>query len=149
MTGPQGTLKLVDRDWGAATAGWGEVRKNRTVDDRPLTLNGNPVEGIGTHGVSVIEFELPEGYETFSSKGIITEGSQGRGSVRFCVLIDPDKQVKPQRSRVSVSFSVLGITGKALVRDLWKKQDIGVFSDEFGQELPLHGAGLFRISPRP
>lgn len=149
VTGPQGTLKLVDRDWGAATAGWGEVRKNRTVDDRPLTLNGNPVEGIGTHGVSVIEFELPEGYETFSSKGIITEGSQGRGSVRFCVLIDPDKQVKPQRSRVSVSFSVLGITGKALVRDLWKKQDIGVFSDEFGQELPLHGAGLFRISPRP
>jgi hypothetical protein len=149
VTGSQGTLELADRDWGVATAGWGEVRKNRTVDNRPLTLNGNPVKGIGTHGVSVVEFELPEGYDNFISKGMITEGSQGRGSVRFCVLIDPDKQVKPERSRVSVSFSVWGMTGKALVRDLWEKQDIGVFSDEFGQELPLHGAGLFRISPRP
>ncbi len=149
VTGPQGTLKLADMDWGVATAGWGEVRKNRTVDDRPLTLNGNPVEGIGTHGISVVEFELPEGCDNFTSKGIITEGSQGRGSVQFCVLIDPDKQIKPKRSSVPVSFSDLGITGKALVRDLWKKQDIGVFSNEFSQELPLHGAGLFCISPRP
>jgi alpha-galactosidase len=149
VTGSQGTLKLADMDWGIATAGWGEVRKNRTVDDRPLTLNGNPVEGIGTHGISVVEFELPEGYDNFTSKGMITEGSQGRGSVQFCVLIDPDKQIKPKRSRVSVSFSDLGITGKALVRDLWKKQDIGVFSNEFSQEMPLHGAGLFCISPRP
>lgn len=149
VMGPQGILKLADMDWGVATAGWGEVRKNRTVDDRPLTLNGNPVQGIGTHAVSAIEFELPQGYETFSSKGMITEGSQGRGSVQFCVLVDPDKQVKPERRRVSVSFADLGMTGKALVRDLWKKQDIGVFSDEFGQELPLHGAGLFRISPMP
>lgn len=149
VTGSQGTLNLVDMDWGLATAGWGEVRKNRTVDNRPLTLNGNPVKGIGTHGISVIEFELPEGYDTFTSKGVITEGSQGRGSIQFCILIDPDKQVKPERSRVLVSFSDLEITGKALVRDLWKKQDVGVFSNEFSQELPLHGAGLFRISPQP
>jgi hypothetical protein len=149
VTGSRGTLKLADMDWGIATAGWGEVRKNRTVDDRPLTLNGNPVEGIGTHGVSVVEFELPEGYDNFTSKGMITEGSQARGSVQFCVLIDPDNQSKPKRSRVSVYFSDLGITGKVLVRDLWKKQDMGVFSNEFSQELPLHGAGLFCISPKP
>ena len=149
VTGPQGTLKLVDRNWGAATAGWGEVRKNRTVDSRPLTLNGNPVEGIGTHGVSVIEFELPSGYDHFTAKGVITEGSQGRGSVRFAVMIDPVKKEKPQLSRVSVSFSDLGITGKATVRDLWNKQDLGVFSDTFGQELPLHGAGLYRLIPQP
>ena len=144
-----GTLKLVDRNWGAATAGWGEVRKNRAVDNRPLTLNGNPVQGIGTHGVSVIEFELPQGYDHFTAKGVITEGSQGRGSVRFAVMIDPVKQEKPQRRPVSVSFSDLGITGKATVRDLWNKQDLGVFSDTFEQELPLHGAGLYRLIPQP
>ena len=146
VTGPQGILNLTEMNWGVASAGWGEVRKNRTVDGRPLTLNGKPVQGIGTHAVSVIEFELPQGYTTFSSKGIITEGSQGRGSVRFFVLIDPEKQTKPERSRVSVSFSDLGISGEALVRELWKKEDIGVFSDQFGQEFPLHSAGLFRIS---
>jgi hypothetical protein len=149
VSGPQGTLKLTDLEWGVASAGWGEVRKNRTVDGRPLTLNGNTVEGIGTHAVSAIEFELPEGYDTFTSKGMITEGSQGRGSIQFCLLIDPEKKLKPDQSLVTVSFDDLGISGKVHVRDLWKKEDIGVFSDTFSREMPLHGAGLYRITPQP
>ncbi|MBP8606171.1 MAG: NPCBM/NEW2 domain-containing protein [Phycisphaerae bacterium] len=149
ITGPTGSLKLIDLEWSVAAAGWGEVRKNRTVDGRRLTLNGAAVEGIGTHAVSVIEFELPEGYETFTSRGMITEGSQGKGTLEFCVLVNPDKQVKPQYSRVSVSFADLGISGKARVRNLWTRQDIGVFTGSFDQELPLHGAGLYKISPMP
>jgi hypothetical protein len=149
LTGPKGTLKLTDLDWILATAGWGTVRKHRTVDGRPLTLDGKPVEGIGTHSVSVIEFELPEGYDTFTSKGVITEGSQGRGTLEFCVLLDPQKRLKPDRSMVSVSFADLGITGKARVRDLWTRRDLGEFSDSFGTEVSLHGAGLYRISPMP
>jgi hypothetical protein len=35
------------------------------------------------------------------------------------------------------------------VRDLWKLQDLGTFSGEFSQEIPQHGAGLFRLSPQP
>lgn len=149
VTGPGGSLKLIDLEWGVATAGWGEVRKNRTVDGRPLTLDGKPVEGIGTHAVSVIEFELPEGYDSFTSRGMITEGSQGRGAIEFCVLVDPDKRIKPQHSRVSVSLADLGINGKARVRDLWARRDLGVFSGSFGMDLPLHGAGVYRISPAP
>jgi len=149
LTGPKGTLKLTDLDWVLATAGWGTVRKHRTVDGRPLTLDGKPVEGIGTHSVSIIEFELPEGYDTFTSRGMITEGSQGRGSLEFCVLLDPQKRAKPDRSTVSVSFADIGITGKARVRDLWTRRDLGEFSDSFGTDVPLHGAGLFRISPMP
>jgi hypothetical protein len=149
VTGPQGSLKLTDLEWGVAAAGWGEVRKNRTVDERPLTLDGKPVEGIGTHAVSVIEFELPEGYDTFTARGMITEGSQGRGAIEFCVLFNPDKRIKPRYSAVSVSFADLGIKGRARVRDLWARKDLGEFSGSFEQELPLHGAGLFRISPAP
>ena len=149
ITGPAGTLKLTDLDWVMATAGWNEARKNRTVDGRPLTLNGERVEGIGTHAVSVIEFEIPAGYDTFTSKGIITSGSMGRGQLEFMVLVDPVKQEKPESSQVSVSFADLGITGQALVRDLWKHKDLGEFSRSFGMELPLHGAGLYRISPKP
>jgi alpha-galactosidase len=147
LTGPAGTLKLIDLDWKLATAGWRKVQKNRTVDDRPLTLDGKSVEGIGTHSVSIIEFEIPEGYDTFTSKGTITEGSQGRGSIEFLVLVDPAKQLKPERSKVSVSFADLGVTGKAKVRDLWERKDLGEFSGSFEQEIPLHGGGLFRISP--
>jgi hypothetical protein len=149
VTGSAGTLKLTDLDWKLATSGWGQVHKNKTVDGRPLTLNGREVEGIGTHAVSVIEFELPDGYDTFTARGVITEGSQGKGGFQFLVLVDPDKQVLPERSRVSASLSELGIHGKARVRDLWTHKDLGEYSESFGIELPLHSAGLFRITPTP
>jgi len=149
LMGPAGTLELTDLDWVWSTTGWGRTQKNRTVDGRPLTLSGKPTKGIGTHSVSVVEFEIPEGYDTFTSKGAITEGSQGKGSIQFLVLVDPVKHVRPKRSQVSVSFADLGITGEAIVRDLWAHKDLGVFSDSFGREIPLHGAGLFRISPTP
>ena len=149
VTGPKGTLKLTDLKWGVASSGWGQVRVNRTVDDRPLTLAGQPVEGIGAHAVSMIEYELPEGYDTFRSRGIATPGGDGRARFQFLVLVDPDKNVVPERSVVKVVFADLGITGKVRVRDLWAGQDLGEFEGEFARELPLHGAGLYRISPRP
>ena len=147
VSGPAGTLKLTDLDWGVASSGWGEVRKNRTVDNRPITLNGEQLEGIGVHAVSAVEFELPEGYDTFTARGMISEGSGGSGRVEFKVLINPEKNLKPEQSLVSVDFGDLGITGKAQVRDLWAQKDLGEVDGAFGQELPLHGAGLYRISP--
>lgn len=149
VTGSAGTLKLTDLDWEIATSGWGQVHKNQTVDGRPLTINGKEVEGIGTHAVSVIEFELPDGYDTFTARGMITEGSQGKGGFQFLVLVDPDKCVLPERSVVSASLSKLGIHGKARVRDLWARKDLGEYSESFSIELPLHSAGLFRITPTP
>jgi len=147
VTGPAGTLKLVDLEWKLATSGWGTIQKNKTIDDRPLTLEGKDIEGIGTHSVSVIEFELPEGYDTFKARGMITEGSHGDGKLEFMVLVDPDKHLLPLRSTVSVNLAYLGMEGKVKVRDLWARKDLGEFSGTFGAELPLHGAGLYRISP--
>jgi alpha-galactosidase len=149
VTGTAGTLKLTDLNWVGATAGWGRTQKNRTVDGRPLKLDDKPVEGIGTHSVSIIEFEIPGGYDTFTAKGVLTEGSQGKGSIQFLVLVDPVKQVRPQQSTISVSFAEIGVTGKAKVRDLWAHQDLGEFSGSFAQEISLHGAGLYRLSPIP
>ncbi len=147
VSGPAGTLKLVDLDWTLATTGWGTVRKNRTVDGRPLELDGKPVEGIGAHSVSIIEFELPEGYDTFTARGMVTEGSGGQGRLDFQVLINPEKKLLPEQTLVSVDFKALGITGKAKVHDLWEQKDLGTFADTFGAKIPLHGAGLYRISP--
>ena len=147
VSGPAGTLKLTDLNWGVASSGWGEVRKNRTVDDRPITLNGEQLEGIGAHAVSAVEFELPEGYDTFTARGMMSEGSGGSGRVEFKVLINPEKHLKPEQSLVSVDFEDLGFTGKAEVRDLWAQKDLGEFEESFGQKLSLHAAGLYRISP--
>ena len=33
-----------------------------------------------------------------------------------------------------------------IIRDLWKKTDLGQFNDEFAPEINWHGAGLYRVS---
>jgi hypothetical protein len=149
LTGPKGSLKLTSLKWVSAKAGFGTPQINRSVDNKPLSLNGKLVDGIGTHSISTIEYKLPEGYDTFSSRGITTPGGEGKGHFNFLVLVDPDRKAMPERSKVSVSLSDIGITGKAAVRDLWRHTDLGASEGEFSQSLPLHGAGLYRISPKP
>jgi hypothetical protein len=48
---------------------------------------------------------------------------------------------------IPVKLSDAGLTGKTKVRDLWKKQDVGVFENEFSSDAPAHGSRLFRLSP--
>lgn len=50
------------------------------------------------------------------------------------------------QAKVVVSWSELGITGKRRVRDLWRQQDLGAFSDEFQASVPRHGVVLVKIS---
>ena len=150
LAGPKGTLNLSERKWTYAKAGYGNVRANLTIEGKPVMIDGRVVDGIGTHAVSVIEFDIPEGYDTFKARGILSHSRPKKsGSVEFLVLTAAAKLEIPDKNEVSISFSDLGITGRAKVRDLWKKQDLGVFSGKFSHEIPLHSAGLFRVSPQP
>ncbi len=49
---------------------------------------------------------------------------------------------------IKVQFEQLGLTAgvEYKVRDLWEKQDIGIFRDGFSSPIPAHGAGLYKIS---
>lgn len=144
LTGPKGKLKLTDLKWQSASAGWGEARVNRTCENKPLIVNDQTVEGIGTHAESVIVYELPEGYDTFTATGVVTNE---QGSVVFGVLVDKGAEDIPEKTFVSVNLNDIGIKGKVKVRDIWGKSDLGVFEKTFGRDLPLHGAGLYRVSP--
>lgn len=42
-------------------------------------------------------------------------------------------------------FSALQLKGKYKVRDLWKKEDLGVFENEFAASIPAHGIVLLQI----
>lgn len=53
----------------------------------------------------------------------------------------------PDHNRVSVSLSDLGITGSCKARDLWKGEDLGVFTNDFSRDIRIHGAGLYRLTP--
>lgn len=144
LHGPKGDLKLTDLKWLSATSGWGEAHVNRTCDNRPIVINDKTVEGIGAHAESVIVYQLPEGYDTFSATGYVT---QETGSVVFGVLVDKGAMNLPETAEVKVKFQSIGIKGKARVYDVWAHKDLGVFSGSFGRELKQHGAGLYRISP--
>jgi alpha-galactosidase len=48
---------------------------------------------------------------------------------------------------VTAKWSDLGISGKQIVRDLWRQKDIGQFEDEFKATVPRHGVLLVKISP--
>ncbi len=109
----------------------------------PLMIDGQEVKGIGTHANSTIIYDIPKGYETFSTKGVVTN----KGSVEFGVLVSKSDQAASEVSTVSVDFKKIGIEGRASVRDLWTHEKLGEFDEVFGRELPLHGAGLYRITP--
>ena len=46
---------------------------------------------------------------------------------------------------VSVDLKELGLSGTIRGRDLRSHTNLGTFSDSFGQELPIHGAGFYRL----
>ena len=144
LHGPKGDLKLTELKWLSASSGWREVHVNRTCDDQPIVINDKPLEGIGAHSESVIIYQLPEGYETFTSTGYVT---QDEGSVVFGVLVDKGEADFSETAIVNVKLESLGIKGKVKVRDLWSHRNLGTFDGSFERELPQHGAGMYRISP--
>ena len=144
LTGRKGRLSLTKLDWEQASSGWGEPRVNRTCEGQPLMVGGKKAVGIGTHSESTIIYDLPQGYDTFTVKGVMAN----KGSVIFSVLVDRGSEGVSDSCEVAVNLSKIGLNGKVRVRDLWARKDIlGTFSGSFSRELPLHGAGLYRLSP--
>jgi alpha-galactosidase len=47
-----------------------------------------------------------------------------------------------------VLWSDLKLSGKRMVRDLWRQQDIGRFDDEYAVTIPSHGVVLIRLDKR-
>ena len=144
LHGPKGDLKLTELKWLSATSGWGEANVNRTCDNNPIIINNETREGIGAHGESVIVYQLPEGYDSFTATGYVT---QETGSVNFGILVDKGTLDFPDKTNVKVNFEAINIKGKVKVRDLWNHKDLGTFEGSFERELPQHGAGLYRITP--
>ena len=151
LTGKKGTLQLTDLKWVNATAGWGTVSINKSVGGNRLNVNNKGyINGIGTHALSIIEYDLPEGYNTFSTiagldKECIdhTEGA----TVRFHVFTQHPSGTAPKDSiRISLKFEQIGLKGNCKVRDLWAKKDLGEFTNEISLYVRKHSSKLLKIS---
>lgn len=92
LHGAKGTLDLVEQGWVTARAGWGDVRKNANCSGGPVLVQNQPAgkTSIGTHAPSVIEFDVPPGFDKFTVTGALESGGtkQHNGnntSVRFAI----------------------------------------------------------------
>ena len=50
-------------------------------------------------------------------------------------------------STVDLPFAELCLPASCTVRDLWKREDLGTFTESFSADLPQHGARLLKMTP--
>jgi len=50
-------------------------------------------------------------------------------------------------NNITVRWPELGISGKQIVRDLWRQKDLGEFDEQFNATIARHGVVLIRIRP--
>lgn len=151
LTGKNGSLNLTDIKWVSATSGWETVKINESVaGNRLIVGNKEFANGIGTHATSIIEYDIPEGYDTFSSiAGLDKEcvGHTEGATVRFHVFTQYPTGFPAEDSvKMSLKIEQLGFKGACKVRDLWAKKDIGEYSNEISLYVRKHGARLLKIN---
>ncbi|MGV3616041.1 MAG: NPCBM/NEW2 domain-containing protein [Fimbriimonas sp.] len=74
-------LSVINQDWG-------EPRKGRSVEGKPLKIGGRTfTSGLGTHAGSSFLIEL-NGASSFTASVGVDDETDGKGSVRFRVYLD-------------------------------------------------------------
>ena len=117
-----GETSLLDLTWKSATTEHSSVRKNLNSAGQPLSVAGKkyPV-GIGTHALSVIEYELPHGVTKFRAEGGL-DGS-GDGSIEFRIYthvpsdLSPKKESPERRARKELVKRVFSSSGLFALND--------------------------------
>jgi hypothetical protein len=79
---------LDSLDWTEASVGWGQPRRNRSIQELPMMLAGRLFHrGIGAHANSRIVFPLPPGHRLLAAT-IGKDQEVSGGSVVFVVEVD-------------------------------------------------------------
>ncbi len=144
------SILLTTLTWVNASSGWDQVKINTSLDNNPLTVNGQTyANGYGVNAYSVIEFDLPTGYTTFKSfcgyDSEVQNAPEGVTMEFQVYTVDPYEFL--DSVSIPVDLTELGFADSCYIRDLWKLEDLGVFSgSEFAPSIATHGAGLYQLS---
>jgi len=133
---------LTELKWTHADAPWdsASVKKDGSGQNRGISLSAQ--------GGSVVEFALPADAVRFKASGRIENEKGPDTPSRFLIVTAGAKDQAGSNSLpITVKLSELGLPGRAKVRDLWKRRDLGECSGEFSAEIPFHAAGLYRLTP--
>lgn len=144
--------RLTELAWRRATAGYGEVSREKSPSGKPMTTEGARVPfGIAAHAPSVIEFDLPPGVTRFRARGALDDAAVAEkkgGTLQFVVYAVPTMpELYSPGVPVSTKLSDLGFTSPVKVRDLWEHKDLGEVAGTFSPVVEWHGGRLYRLSP--
>lgn len=88
-TASAGTVYCSDLKTLSATSGWSTVQKDKSIDQKPITLKGVVYpKGLGTHSPSEIVYALDGRYALFAADVGLDDETSGKGSVEFQVFVD-------------------------------------------------------------
>jgi hypothetical protein len=150
LIGRNDTLSLTGIKWVRATSGWSTANVGRSVGGNDLTVDGKVyADGIGTHAASIIEYDVPRGYDTFSSVvGLDKEclDHPEGATVKFLLFTESPTGSAPADSiSISLTPEQLGVKGTWRVRDLWGKKDLGALGSGISLSVRNHGAALLSV----
>ena len=134
---------LTEFKWTTADATWDSAKIKNDAAGQPI--------GIAAEAAAVIEYALPAGAVRFKATGIVEADNRFKagGTVRFLVVVGTaENESAAPGLPVAVQLADLGFAKGARIRDLWTHRDLGAVSGEFAPEIPFHGAGLYRLSPK-
>lgn len=95
------------------------------VNQDPLGKQGTVISKQGEAGVMAKELE-----DGSLAVGLFNPGDNGS-------------------KKITLKWADLNITGKYIVRDLWRQKDLGVYQNEFSAEVNQHGVVMVRLRPAP
>ena len=98
-------FSLLELEWKFADSEWGVMGVGVDALGNPLTHNGEiKGRGIGTHALSVIEYDIPEGYRLFKSTGIISDSGSTQNRSLSSVVFEVYTEFPEQRyKRIKLS----------------------------------------------
>jgi len=98
------------------------------TNDEVLAVNQDP---LGKQGTVVTKID---------SCGVLAKPLED-GSIAAGLFNVTDSMTR----NLSVKWTDLGITGKWIIRDLWRQKDLGTFENEFSADVPPHGVVMIRL----
>jgi alpha-galactosidase len=116
---------------------------NLLTNDEVLAVNQDPL------GIQASCISRKNGEEIWAKR--LEDGSTAVGL--FFTGEDVKDPVKSfpwadkRSTTITIDGSVLGISGKFKVRDLWRQKDVGIFDKTFSADVPYHGVVLVRVEP--
>ncbi len=121
ISAQSGNVSIADLDLSYIRQGWGSPKRDRSVTDTPLSINGRSFDhGLGTHAVSTFKIRLYGKAETFHA---------------FCGVDDNAKS-----PRASIVFHVVG-DGK----ELWKSPKLTWKQDAVEATVSLKGVHILTL----